>query len=416
MTILCFHNISETIFFTVHNDDTIRAGPPPKQEMDNYFARAAQLGRFRGVSAIAFSPEGKLYAVRGEDLYVGPMPSAGKDWFSVARRVGKVDWKNVKTLLFHPKGDLYVITKDGGLFKGPAPDNEYVSWLYGRATQIGRKWNTLEAVFFDPEGMMYAVTSDDRFVKRSPPTSIDDNWTGTSVTIGHGNWRDLTHFMSFTPDGKLWCVQKDNGNIYYADPPVAGIGVYHAKRVGWNYHINRLNAFTRDKTIQRMISLEFLPDLGKVISENLEVVQEKTYDNKRSSVPLKHSFSFTKTIKQSSEFSHEHGFTCEVGAEMTFKAGIPGIAEQGLKLTVNLSTTHTWSFTETNETEVSFSSSSDVEVPEGKAIRVIASVRKAEMEMPYRAKVRTLFGYETNIEGTWRGVAHFNLTVAQEDI
>ncbi|XP_053305264.1 uncharacterized protein LOC128467612 [Spea bombifrons] len=415
---LCFHCISETILFTVHEDDTVRAGLPPKHFKESYAERAAVLGKFQGVSKIAFSPKGDLYAVRGNDLYVGPMPSAGhEDWFSSAKRVGKVDWNDSRLLFFHPNGELYVVTTDGMLYKGPAPDNEHVSWFYGTATKIGDGgWESFDIVFFDPKGMMHAVVNDGKLLKRSPPTSVYDEWRETSAVIGSSGWRRYAHFMAFTPDGKMWCVETDEGKIYYADPPVEGSGIYSGVNVGIGYTVFRLLAFTSDKTIQKMISFEFLPDLGKTVSQSLEIVKDETYRNSKSSVPLKHTFTFQKTMRESSSFSHDYGLTVSAGTEITFKAGIPKIAEEGIKMTVDVSTTNTWNFTKSNETEVTFSASTTVEVPGGKSIRIIASVVKAEMEVPYRAKVRTAFGYETTIEGTWRGVSHFNLTVEQEDI
>ncbi|KAG8540248.1 hypothetical protein GDO81_019659, partial [Engystomops pustulosus] len=124
---------------------------------------------------------------------------------------------------------------------------------------------------------------------------------------------------------------------------------------------------------------------------------------------------FDKTVKISSSFTHEHGFTVKVGTEVSFTAGIPLIAESKTSIKIDTTTTHTWSFTKTNETEVRFSSSSDVEVPPGKAIRVVASVVKADLVVPYRARVRTIFGLETEVQGVWNGASLYNLKVTQKD-
>ncbi|XP_063315846.1 tachylectin-2-like [Pelobates fuscus] len=408
----------DTILFAVNKSSFAKAGLPPKNIMDSFDARASTVGKLNNVTKIVFSPEGELFAVCGGDLYTGSMPSEENlDWFSKARRVGKFDWNKFKFLLFNPNGLLYAVTKDGELYKGPKPDNENVSWLYGQATKIGiRSWNRFDALFFDPKGIMYAVTDDDRLVMRSPPTGPDDRWLDTSTTIGNKGWRILTHFMAFSPEGDLWCVDSNNGNIYKGRAPTKDDTAYidKAEKLGWDYNTFPLLSFTIDKTLKSIVSFEFLPDSGKIISQGNEVVQSQIYNNK-SSVPLKHTFSFSKTITETSTFTHEHGFSIDIGAEISFKTGVPFIAEGGVKISVNMSTTHTWTFTETNTTQTSFSSSSDVEVPGGKSIRMVASVTKGQMDVPYRAKIRTMFGYETYIEGIWKGVNHYDLMVTQEE-
>ncbi|XP_053306052.1 tachylectin-2-like [Spea bombifrons] len=409
----------ETVLFALAGDFTVRVGLPPKNRMDSYNTRAASFGKLNDASKVLFNPKGELYVVRGGDLYTGHMPSrAVEDWYSAAKRVGKGDWSKFKFLFFHPDGTLYGATHAGEFYKGPVPTNENVSWLYGQATMIGTyNWNRFDALFFDADGIMYGVTDTDKFLKRSPPTYPEDEWMSTSTTIGDGGWSRLTHFMGFSPDRMLWCVDKYNGNIYKGPPPTKKDTGYlkKAEQLGWDYNKFRVFCFTKDKTIQSMLSFEFLIDSGRITSESVEVVKKQIYDNRGSSTPLKHTFTFNKTMKETSEFTHAHGFNFEMGTELTFKNGIPGMAEGGTKITMKFSTTHNWSFTTTNETETSFSSSTEVELEGGKAIRVVASVKKAEMDVPYRARVRTLFGYETTIEGVWKGVSHYDLVVKQED-
>ncbi|XP_063315867.1 uncharacterized protein LOC134615302 [Pelobates fuscus] len=407
----------DTLLFAV-KDYVARAGLPPKDRLDSFGARSNIVGKLNNVSKFAFNPEGVLFAVRGTELFTGAMPSnPNLDWFSTAQRVGKSDWDRFKFVFFDPNGLLYAATKNGEFYKGPAPSNENVSWLYGQATKIGTDgWNDFYALFFDPKGILYAVTKDDKLVMRSPPTKANDEWLRSSTTIGNGGWRILTHFMAFSPEFDLWCVDSMNGNIYKGRAPTVDNTSYlkNAQNLGWDYNQYPLLSFTIDKTIQSIVSLEFLPDSGKVLSQGTEVVQSQIYVNK-SSTPLKHTFSFSKTMTESSTFSQQHGFTISVGAEMSFKAGVPFIGETESKISINTSTTHTWNFSKTNETQTTFTSSTDVAVPGGHSIRMVASVTKGEMDVPYRAKIRTLFGYETSIQGTWKGVTYYNLMVSQED-
>uniref|UniRef100_A0A8C5QPC6 Tachylectin 2 domain-containing protein n=1 Tax=Leptobrachium leishanense TaxID=445787 RepID=A0A8C5QPC6_9ANUR len=407
----------DTILFAVRGSSA-SAGLPPKNISDSFYDRSTIVGLLNNVSKIAFNPDGKLFAVRGAELYRGSMPSnADQDWFSTAKRVGKTNWDSLKLIIFDPQGVLYAATKDGEFYKGPAPSNENVSWLYGEATKVGTSgWSKFNNLFFDLKGNLYAVTESDKLVMGSPPTKPDASWLDSSTTVGKGGWRVLSHFMAVSPDGALWCVDSSNGNIYKGPIPTKDDTSYldRAEKLGYSYNMYPLMSFTIDKTMLSIVSCEFLPELGKITSQNTEVVQTQIYVN-RSSSPLKHTFTFSKTLIEISAFSQDHGFTLAVGAEMKFKGGVPFIAETEAKISVNLSTTHNWNFKEENRTQTTFSSSTGVEVPAGCAIRMIASVTKGEMEMPYRMVIRTLFGFKTTIPGIWRGVNHYNLMVTQED-
>uniref|UniRef100_A0A8C5PJI0 Tachylectin 2 domain-containing protein n=1 Tax=Leptobrachium leishanense TaxID=445787 RepID=A0A8C5PJI0_9ANUR len=406
-----------TILFAV-KDYAASVGLPPTNINDSFYDRSTIVGTLCNVSKIVFNPDGKLFAVRGAELYRGSMPSnMVQDWFTTAKRVGKTNWDQFTFLLFDPQGVLYAATKNGELYKGPAPSNENMSWLYGEATKVGRSgWSKFDNLFFDLKGNLYAVTDDDKLVMRSPPTNPDDQWLASSTTVGKGGWRVLSHFMAVSPDGALWCVDSSNGNIYKGPIPTKDDTRYldRAEKLGYSYNMYPLMSFTIDKTMLSIVSCEFLPELGKIESQTTEVVQTQTYVNPSSS-PLKHTFTFSKTLTEISTFSQDHGFTVAAGAELTFKAGVPFIAETEAKIFINVSTTHNWSFKEENQTQTTFSSSTDVEVPAGRSIRMIASVTKGEMDVPYNMVIRTLFGFKTTITGIWKGVNRYNLMVTQED-
>ncbi|XP_056400060.1 tachylectin-2-like isoform X1 [Hyla sarda] len=407
-----------TLLLAVEKNFTVKIGLPPMNPRDDFNGRAAVLGKINNVSHIACSPDGELFCICGGDLYRGPMPSnIDVDWFSVAQRVGKAVWNRIVLMFFHPKGDFYVTTNDGEFYKGPPPDNEHVPWIYDQAKRIGHGiWKQYEALFFSPEGLLYAVGNDKLF-KAPPPTEESVQWDSSCTCIGGSDWSRLTHFLSFSPDGKLWAVDKWNGHIFRGNPPTQEDPNYQAQAqdLGSNYNVYRFLAFTKDATIQKIMNFQFLVDQAQILSQAPEVLQEKIYDNRKSSSTLRHTFTFNKTIKESSSFSHEHGFTFQAGTEMSFEGGIPVIAEISGKVTVNMSTTHKWNFTKTNETQISFSSSTNIELEPHKAIRMVASVIKGEINVPYKAKARTLFGAEVEVQGMWRGVSHYHLIVTQED-
>ncbi|XP_069488446.1 tachylectin-2-like [Ambystoma mexicanum] len=410
---------SDVILFAVHGK-VCKAGLPPAHYLDNYNGRALVLGSLENPSHVFFSPDGRLYVVQGSQLFTGPIPSnPSKNWLlDVARCVGKNDWRRFKFLFFHPNGSLYAATHQGELYTGPPPTNENVPWLYTEATKIGLGgWDQFYALFFDPQGVLHAV-SKDKFVKKLPPIGIDENWFAASQTIGLGTrWSELSHFMSFSPDGNLWCVSKGDGKIYTAAPPTHALDDWQsrAQNLGIGY-LYRLMAFTRDKTIKSVVSLDFQPDVGEVLSTVPEVVAQQVYDNKKSTSPLNATFTFSKTYAVESAFSHEHGFTMDAEAELSFTVGVPFIAEGGFKIAISTSTAHNWSFAKVNRTETQFSMSQTFQVDPGKAVCQKAVVQKAKLIVPYVAKFRTLFDSEVTIQGTWEGATYFNLNVVQEDV
>ncbi|KAM8939607.1 uncharacterized protein RCH25_053302 [Pelodytes ibericus] len=359
-----------------------------------------------------------MYAVSSKgDLYMGPMSlDLNQDWFSVAKRVGKAGWDKIKCLFFDGKGEMYAVTKEGAFYKGPAPSNENVPWLYGQATKIGSAgWNKFAALFFDLQDLLYAVIND-KLVTGSLPTDPDTDWLDNTTTIGDKDWSRFTHFIDISPEGDLWFVDSKNGTIYKGPIPTKDDSQYleKAENLGVGYNKYPCMSFTTDKTIKSIVSFEFLPDSGKASAKSTELVHSQIYSNK-SSTPLKHTFKFSKTLTQSSLFSHDHGFSMALGANLHFEAGVPHKADGEGSIFIDIYKTQVWHFSEKNKTQIEFSSTDAVEVPAGQGIRMMASVSKVEMEIPYRATILTLFGYETTIEGLWKGVTHNDMKVSQED-
>uniref|UniRef100_A0A8C5PI55 Tachylectin 2 domain-containing protein n=1 Tax=Leptobrachium leishanense TaxID=445787 RepID=A0A8C5PI55_9ANUR len=342
-----------TLLFAVE-DYIARAGLPPKDAQDSFDAQSTIVGNLLFVSKIVFNPDGELFAVRGEELYRGPMPSnLSLDWFSSAKRVGKTDWDKFKFLLFDPQGNLYAVTKKGELYEGPAPSNEGVPWIYGEATKVGTSgWNRYDSLFFDSKGNLYGVT-DDKLVMRSLTTNSADWWPYSNTTIGKGGWRGLSHFMAIGPDDALWCVDSQNGNLYKGPIPTKEDTNYldTAVKLGWGYNAYRLMSFTVDKIMGSVMSCEFLPESGKIVSLIPELVQTQTYVNPSSS-PVTHMFTFTKTLLETSTFSQDHGFTVPSGVEMTFTAVVPFIVGPEEMLTLDRSALRTWHFTKENHIPV----------------------------------------------------------------
>uniref|UniRef100_A0A8C5W958 Tachylectin 2 domain-containing protein n=1 Tax=Leptobrachium leishanense TaxID=445787 RepID=A0A8C5W958_9ANUR len=406
------------LFIVTRKNYRIGAGLPPNHKGDCYILRATPVGKLMKATKIIFSPDGEMFSVHGGDLYRGPMPSEQDlDWFSAAKKVGKVDWGNFKFLLFDPHGDLYAVANDGDLYKGPAPTNENMSWLYRQATKIGRcKWNSLQALFFDPEGALYAVKSDGRLVMGDPPTSLEDNWFDTCISVSDDDWSKLTHFISFSPEGELCCINEDTGYMYkFPRTTIVKTTYSHheAQAMGRGFKLGLLFAFTTDKLIHSIEHLEFIPESGEIVSRSRVVLKRQIYKNKTEAL-LKHNFSFSQTLNETSNFTHEHSFTMKKGAMITFSAGIPCIDETDGKISIKERAIHTWNM-ETIGTRDSFTSASDVTVPPNKSLCMTASVTRAVLKVPYRAQICTMFGYRATIKGTWIGSSFYNLMVSQDD-
>lgn len=177
-----------------------------------------------------------------------------------------------------------------------------------------------------------------------------------------------------------------------------------------------LDWFSKSRTIAAILEMYWNVDMAKVLDTVPDIIETQTYDNTNSSLPLKSSFNVAKDVRNTSTFSHEHGFTVGIGVDTMFKAGIPFLAENKTTVKINTSTTNTWKFGEENTTVQTYSHRSDVEVPPHKRVQLIAQVTKGKLDVPYRAKIRAGDGSIQWIEGTWDGVSTANLVVRQSDI
>ncbi|KAJ1211542.1 hypothetical protein NDU88_006900 [Pleurodeles waltl] len=409
----------ETVLFCIDRSNNCKIGLPPAAEEDNYHLRAMELGNLGNVSHVFFNPRGEMFVVREHELFKGPTPSARwSDWFQLAKCVGRGIWDQFKFLSFSPGGILYAVTKAGAFYKGPEPNNKHVSWLHKQATKLGgRDWQYFDVLFFDPEGIMYVILRG-ALLKNPPVTNILGEWVTQSVNVGKSGWDKYSHFMGFSSEGDLWCVSRNDGVMYSAPPPTHRNDrwVERAKRMGSDYRTYKHMKFTHDKTIQKILRLDFLLDSGEVLETHPEVVALQEYDNKDSTSPLKCTFEIDKTCIVETQFTHEHGFEIGFEAETTFTAKIPLVGEGGARVAASTSTSHTWNFTDINRIETHYKTSSTFELAAGKAVRQKGVVKKAVIDVPYTAEVLTVFGYKTTVSGMWKGACFFNLSVRQEDM
>ncbi|XP_078530720.1 uncharacterized protein LOC144817780 [Lissotriton helveticus] len=408
----------ETVFFCVDEHKTCKIGIPPAAEGDNYHQRAIELGKLENVRHVFFNPKGEMFVVRGHELYKGPTPSGQwNDWFQLAKCIGRGNWDEVKFPFFTPGGVLYAITFAGALVRGPEPNNKHVSWIHKHATTLGSfKYYFPDAIFSDPEGIIYASWQGSLY-KIIPSKSEGGSADLLKEKVGRSGWEALSVFMGCSYEGDLWCVASD-GKMYSGPLPTDEEESWfeRAKRMGSNFHLYDHMNFTHDKTIQKVLRLDFLVDNGKILDTAPELVAQQEYDNKDSSIPLNSTFEIDKTVTAESQFSHEHGFEIGIEAETTFTAKLLGIAESSVRIAVNASTSHTWNLTDINTIQTHYKLSFNFEVPPGKAVRQKAVVKRANIKVPYTAEVLTVFGYKTMVTGEWTATSFFNLQIRQEDM
>ncbi|XP_069488436.1 uncharacterized protein [Ambystoma mexicanum] len=407
----------DSVLFTHDCKNTCRIGLPPVATEDLYHERAIKLGKLEPIHHITFNPKGQMFVTRGKELYKGPTPSTPwENWFEQAKCVGRSVWDSFHILCFSPAGDLYALTREGILYKGPEPDNEHVPWLYSRAKKIDNlSQHSIGGLFFDPDGTLYGIVGEQ--LRRSPPLyNVDKDWLQNSIVVGASGWDRLSN-VRFSYDGNLWCISH-SGDLLTAPPPTDPNEDWKstARTVGTGYLSYGYMSMIRDTTIKRVLHIEFLTDTGKVLSIEPMLVQEQTYNNKDSTTPMKELFEVNRVLVSESTFGQEHGFEFSAKAETTFETGIPLAMKGMVHLSAKATNSHTWNFTETNRVETRFKRTSEVEVPPGKAVLWKAVAKKATMDIPYEATVLTVFGNEETIYGTWKGASIFDKKVKQVDL
>ncbi|KAJ1211535.1 hypothetical protein NDU88_006893 [Pleurodeles waltl] len=410
----------DIVLFTVDEKNICRVGLPPKDAEDDFHARAVNIGKFENASKIAYSPDGKIYAVRGEQLYEGLLPSSvGVDWFSEAQLVGNSGWDQFKLIFFHPSDRLYAVTHDGHLYKGIPPTIEDESWINSQAKRLnGERWNEFTTLFYDPMGMLYGATPE-KLVKGIYPNSTTTNWVENAEEVGNGPcWGLLSHFMAFTPDDHMWCVNKSTGEMLTGPPPTNSAENWedNAQKLGSGFQVYKHLLLMKDKTINTIQNLTFLPGIAKTSEEQVVKVKEQNYNNKEGSASLSCTFEFETSFTENYTFSKEHGLQAGAGADPTFTIGMPTIAEDGLMVFLNKKSQQKWNIMQNNTIQFPFSLSTNFDLPAGTAVTLKATLQKATMKVPYRAAITTMFGNKVAISGMLTGVGYYNLQIQQDEV
>jgi hypothetical protein len=176
-----------------------------------------------------------------------------------------------------------------------------------------------------------------------------------------------------------------------------------------------LDWYTKSKTVASISEFYWSIDNAKILDTAPDIIAQETYDNSGSSVPLVAKFSFQRDITNTSTFSQEQGYSVKVGEEITFKSGTPVLSSEE-KISLEATTSNTWSFGESNSTMQRYTHESDVTVPPFKKQKRVATVTRGNLDVPYRALIIADDRSQKWIEGTWKGVSTVNLIESQADI
>lgn len=169
-----------------------------------------------------FHPDGDLCGVARDasQLVKAPTPSnpstLQQDWCKHATTVSD-NMGNFKLLFFDPEGNLYGVKEDK-LYMWPLPSNAEDKWLDSPKLVGPSGWSFFNFLFFDPMGILHGVNfKSGTLHKRTPPTDPTDDWLGTSTLIGT-DWRGF-RFLFFMSNGKLYAVLQDRENLHKGSPP-----------------------------------------------------------------------------------------------------------------------------------------------------------------------------------------------------
>eukprot|EP01084_Bolivina_argentea_P184454 318114_1 len=184
--------------------------------------------------------------------------------------------------------------------------------------------------------------------------------------------------------------------------------LYASGRWGRDNLINNVKLETgKKKTEKEEIvpgSIKFDLNNGKISGKSPQVIATITGENDSSMTQPGPVFKMSKTITETSTFTHTHGFEVKVGVKAT--CGVPGIASG--EISSELSTQHSFQFGKTNTISKTYEINFPSQIPPRTKLVVQAVVWKSNLDVPYSMKVRK-GNKEYDSSGIWRGVTTWDI-------
>ena len=198
-------------------------------------------------------------------------------------------------------------------------------------------------------------------------------------------------------------TQEVNGDIMT-------VACYNAEFSG-DVFIDRFNIdfYKAVNVVDKVCSLDFMLDKGEIWQTREVELAYECFDNEKSDVEMSDVFEFSKSITWTNTFTQSLRF--EIGADTTFKTGIPFVASGGPFAfdSIRIGQAENISLTKENLKTFTYKTKLNVQIPAGQAITLSATITQSKLKVPWTAKIVTKLGTIYTIGGMWYGQDMYNL-------
>jgi hypothetical protein len=146
-------------------------------------------------------------------------------------------------------------------------------------------------------------------------------------------------------------------------------------------------------------------DQGKILASTPIVIATQQLFN-HSNIEQSMEFTINETMTETSTFDYTLGFTVTVGA--SYKAGIPIVAEQEIR--VDVTNSHTFQWGSTTSSSKSYIARLPVVTPPHTTARAVSSITSSIIDVPFTMYLRSAStGVEVETEGIYKGETTWDL-------
>ena len=188
-----------------------------------------------------------------------------------------------------------------------------------------------------------------------------------------------------------WCVSVGHSGGITQEVNEVGITVacYRAEFSNDAFVTRSNDFYIWEFRVAQICSFDFDVANGTILSQTAQFLKTETYDNRASSIALRGSFQVSKNVAESSSFTHSHSYT--IGTNISISVRIPFFGG-GSDIRQSSSSTTGVSLTRQSMRSTSYTTQSQVEVPAGEGIVKEAIVQRANLEVPWSARIINALG------------------------